>query len=89
MPDEERSQDLIHYVEAYYDFGMQCAQEKVNTLRKYEAEKSEEKGADADDATEVTKKKSKAEGEVEKSGINYDFQHTGWSSDKSEDAQVY
>ena len=24
-----------------------------------------------------------------KCGINYDFQHTGWSSDELEDAQVY
>ena len=38
---------------------------------------------------EVIKKKRKVEGAVGKSGINYDFQYTGWSSDESEDAQVY
>ena len=30
----------------------------------------------------------KVYGEVGKNGMNYDFQHTGWSSDESEDAQV-
>ena len=38
---------------------------------------------------EVTKKKSKAEGAADKSGINYDFHHSGWSFDDSEDAQLY
>ena len=42
-----------------------------------------------DDAVEVTKNKRKVEGEVRKSGIKYNFQHTGWYSDESEDAQVY
>ena len=37
----EVSQELIHYVEAYADFGMQCAYDKAKTLMKYEAEKEE------------------------------------------------
>ena len=41
MSAEEISQDLIHYVEAYADFGMQCAYYKAKTLMKYEAEKEE------------------------------------------------
>ena len=56
---------------------------------KYEANKAEEHGADADYSVEVAKNKRKVEGAVGKSGINCDFQHTGWSSEKSEDAQVY
>ena len=70
MSNEERSQDLIHYVEAYADFGMQCAEYKANTIVKYWYDKSELNGADADDAVEVTKKKIKVEGAVGKSGIN-------------------
>ena len=56
---------------------------------KYESKKSEENGSDADDSVEVTKKKINVEGEVVKSGINKYFKHTGWSSDESEDSQVY
>ena len=55
---------------------------------KYEADKAEEKLYYAYDAVEFTKKKMEVEGAVGKIGINYDFQHTWWSSDKSEDAQV-
>ena len=33
--------------------------------------------------------KGKYRGAVDKSSINYDFHHTGWSSDESEDSQVY
>ena len=56
---------------------------------KYEADKAEENGAYVDYAVEVTKKKRKVKGEVGKSGINYNFQHTGWYYEKSEDDQVY
>ena len=38
---------------------------------------------------EVTKKKSKLEVEVGKSVVSYNFYHTGWSSNESEDSQVY
>ena len=43
---------------------------------KYEADKAEENGADADDTMEVTNNKSNVEGEVGKYCINYNFQHT-------------
>ena len=58
-------------------------------LMKYEADKAKENGAYSYDAVEVTNKKRKVEGSMGKSGINYDFQHTGWSSDNSEEAQLY
>ena len=38
MADEESYQSLIHYVEAYSDFGMHYAEYKVKMLIKYEAE---------------------------------------------------
>ena len=38
---DEKYQALIHYVEAYSDFGMQCAEYKYKALMKYEAEKAE------------------------------------------------
>ena len=38
---DEKSQALIHYVEAYADFGMQCAEYKYKALMKYKAEKAE------------------------------------------------
>ena len=88
MSSEERLQALINHVEAYSDFGMQCADYKAKTLMRYQAQKAENNGSDADNAVEVTKKKMKVYGEVGKNGMNYDFQHTGWSSDESEDAQV-
>ena len=56
---KEMPQALIHYVEAYADFGMQCAKYKHKTIVKYEAENAEENGADADETVEVTKKKNK------------------------------
>ena len=40
MSAEERYQALIHYAEAYADFGMQCTEYKSNTLVKYEADKA-------------------------------------------------
>ena len=38
---EEKSQALIHYIEAYAGFGMQSAGYKAKTLIKYEADKAE------------------------------------------------
>ena len=56
---------------------------------KYEAENTEENGADAYDSKEVPKIKRKVEGAVGDFFIKYNFQHTGWSSDELEDAQVH
>ena len=36
---EEKSWDLIHYIEAYDDFGMQYTEYKAKTLMKYEVDK--------------------------------------------------
>ena len=66
-----------------------CREEKSKTIMKYEADKAKENGAYSYDAVEVINKKRKVEGSMGKSGINYDFQHTGWSSDNSEEAQLY
>ena len=79
MSDYKRSQALIHYVEAYAEFGIQCAYYKFNAPIKYEAEKAEENGAGLDDAVEFPNKKREVEGGVVKSGINYE--HNGWYSD--------
>ena len=37
---EERSKALLHYVEAYADFGMQCAEYKSKTIMKYDTDKA-------------------------------------------------
>ena len=68
---------------------MKCTEYKDKTLMKYEADKAKENGADSYDAVEVTMKKRKVERSMGKSGINYDFQHSGWSSDDSEESQLY
>ena len=59
MSDDKRSQALIHYVEAYAEFGIQCAYYKSKALMKYEAEKAEENGAGLDDAVDFPIRKGR------------------------------
>ena len=68
---------------------MNCAEYKAKTLMNYEADKAEENLSDTYESVEVTRKERKVELVVGKSGIDYNFQHTGWYSDKSEYDKVY
>ena len=55
---------LVGETKAYSDFGMQCAEYKAKTIMKYDSDKAEENGADADDSVKFTKNKRKVEGAV-------------------------